>query len=343
MMNSTFMKTMAIILAFLLVITAAAVSPVYAQENGSGEIAPDEVKKNNGKTELYFSTNTEILEEYLTYVDSVEDWPSVGITFGGPENPDLTSITLTKEQMKMMYTRTDIPFRLTTELGTVVMSDDALRYLVKKAKKDEVKLVIRCVDLTEKEKKIYGEDAVARRVYFMSGDKVITSLGEFNTVEIEMPLDVHSPSGLDVGRVNSKGKLTDADCTIGGQIGNVRCKMETEYLGTFIISSTGRIAYGQKVTGIQQTTIKASAKSASRAVLVNWSKSKGFGVDGYQIYVSSKKDGTYKKVKTTKEKTYKHTGLKAGEKKYYKVRGYRKFGSDTYYTKWSNVVSAAAS
>ncbi len=63
-------------------------------------------------------------------------------------------------------------------------------------------------------------------------------------------------------------------------------------------------------------------------------------VDGYVIYRSKKKNGTYKKVATVKENQYvlKYRKKSKRKKEYYKVKAYRKQGSEKYYGKLSDAI-----
>ena len=65
---------------------------------------------------------------------------------------------------------------------------------------------------------------------------------------------------------------------------------------------------GVRVTGVNTRTVTVSFKSAKRA-------------RKYQVYRAVSKKGKFKKVKTTKKTAVKISGLKAGTKYYFKVRG----------------------
>ncbi len=83
-----------------------------------------------------------------------------------------------------------------------------------------------------------------------------------------------------------------------------------------------------------------SVKAKSKAkVTLKWSN-----VDyetGYQLYYSTKKAGSYKKLATYKKGVTKATikKLKSGKKYYFKVRAYKKTASGKVYSNWSSVKS----
>lgn len=91
--------------------------------------------------------------------------------------------------------------------------------------------------------------------------------------------------------------------------------------------------------GVKATTLKLSSSRRHGSITVKWVKSKGFKVDGYEVFRSTKKNsgyGTKPFYKTTK-RSYKNTKrLRKGTRYYYKVRGYRTIGGTKFYTKWSN-------
>lgn len=90
----------------------------------------------------------------------------------------------------------------------------------------------------------------------------------------------------------------------------------------------------------QVTSLKATATGTSK-IKLTWAKTKN--ATGYQIYMKSSKNGTYKKIKTIKSaKTvaYTKTNLKSNTKYWFKIRAYKTSGKKTVYGKFSAVKSA---
>ena len=97
------------------------------------------------------------------------------------------------------------------------------------------------------------------------------------------------------------------------------------------------------VKGVQNTTIVLKSKlTKDGKVLLTWTKSKGYKVDRFEIYRSTKKNSAYgtKAFFTTKDgdrSKYLNTkNLKAGRTYYYKVRGVRIIEGKKYYTESSS-------
>lgn len=100
-----------------------------------------------------------------------------------------------------------------------------------------------------------------------------------------------------------------------------------------------RIAAGVKNTKI--ISIKATAGKSG--IRISWTKSKGYKVDGYEIYRGKKSTQMSRYDKGIKKTSYTNAKyLKKGTRYYYKVRGYRTVDGEKVYTAFSKTVSARA-
>ena len=70
---------------------------------------------------------------------------------------------------------------------------------------------------------------------------------------------------------------------------------------------------------------------------LTWSSA--WAVDGYEVYCKVGKNGTYKKIATTKKTSYSYKKLAKGKTYYFKVRGYQKSGNKTYYSTYTTTKS----
>ena len=109
-----------------------------------------------------------------------------------------------------------------------------------------------------------------------------------------------------------------------------------------ITASAAESLTSSKVKQIKPDGFSAGSYNYTK-IKVKWDEIDG--IDGYIVYRSSSKDGKYSKVYTTNDpdKTYYiNTNRTTGKTYYYKMRGFKKIGGKTYYTKYSSVDSAYA-
>lgn len=84
-----------------------------------------------------------------------------------------------------------------------------------------------------------------------------------------------------------------------------------------------------KVTGVKNKT------QSTKTITLKWNKSTN--ASGYEVYKYDTKKKKDVKLGTTKNTTYKVTGLKAGTKYKFKVRAYKNINGKKYYGKYSSV------
>lgn len=100
-------------------------------------------------------------------------------------------------------------------------------------------------------------------------------------------------------------------------------------------------AENNTITGVENTTIKASTVLEEGFIQLSWQKSAGYKVDYYEVYRSTTA-GSYSSTPfyTTNSgtvTTYKNNkDIKDGIRYYYRVRGVRTIDGKKYYTQWSN-------
>lgn len=109
-------------------------------------------------------------------------------------------------------------------------------------------------------------------------------------------------------------------------------------------SSYSSVKSGKTVPAAPEVTV---ASKSYNSMKISWKKVKGSNksgyVDGYEIYRSTSKNGSYKKVKTItsgKTTSYTDTKLSTGKTYYYKMRAYSKVKGKKLYGAYSSVKSA---
>ena len=103
----------------------------------------------------------------------------------------------------------------------------------------------------------------------------------------------------------------------------------------------GKTIYGKPVyltvtTKLEKPVI--TAKITSKGNKISWNKVNG--ADGYVIYYSNNKDGSYKKLKAIKDTSYIHTNTAKSKSYYYKVRAYKSVNGEKIYSSFSTTKKA---
>lgn len=111
------------------------------------------------------------------------------------------------------------------------------------------------------------------------------------------------------------------------------------YNNTLKSNKSNKLFVGSKSYSFLKKTSASVSKKEKTSLKLKWSKVSG--ADGYIVYRSTSKDGTYKKIATvTSGQTYTDKGLKKGKTYYYKVVAYRQIGNYKLYSPESSVLTA---
>ena len=110
----------------------------------------------------------------------------------------------------------------------------------------------------------------------------------------------------------------------------------------YMLSGSSKV-YGGFSTVIKVKTILSvpdsiiASGTAEGTIDISWDLSDG--ADGYEVYQSSSKSGTYKLLTSVSESSYTDTGLGLGGTYYYKIRAYRMVGKTTVYSQYSTAAA----
>ena len=96
-------------------------------------------------------------------------------------------------------------------------------------------------------------------------------------------------------------------------------------------------AYATLSTATKPITPTVKLSTSNKTATVAWNKVNG--ASGYVVYMSTSKNGTYKKIGTTSKLSYKKTGLVKGKIYYFKVRAYKKVNGVNIYGAYSPIKS----
>lgn len=267
---------------------------------------------------------------------------------------DKTVITISKTLLKKIRKQTKAPLEIGTYLGSVTLDRKLMNSLISKAKGTTVAVVTEKSELSAEQKRLFGKTAIARKISFRSGGKTIlnpNSIGASAVLDLYGVPDALRTGEIGIGRVITGGKVYQnkfsSEKTEKNGSSLLRCKIQGSLQGTFVIGEKAQIETAWIISGVRNTTIQAKVSSTEKAqpgrvsrIRLNWTKSKGFQVDGYEIYHSFD-DSYYQKAYTLEGNDCYNRNVTSGTTKYYKIRGYRNVNGQICYTRWSNVISAS--
>ena len=267
---------------------------------------------------------------------------------------DKAVITISKTLLKKIRKQTKAPLEIRTYLGSVTLDRKLMNSLISKAKGTTVDVVTEKSVLSAEQKRLFGKTAIVRKLSFRSGGKTIlnpNSSGASVVLDLADLPDALQTGEIGIGRVVTGGKVYQnkfsSEKTEKNGSPLLRCKIQGSLQGTFVIGEKERIENAWIISGVRNTTIQAKVSSTEKAqpgrvslIRLNWTKSKGFQVDGYEIYHSFD-DSYYQKAYTMEGNDCYNRNVMSGTTKYYKIRGYRNVNGLICYTRWSNVISGS--
>lgn len=267
---------------------------------------------------------------------------------------DKAVITISKTLLKKIRKQTKAPLEISTYLSSVTLDRKLMNSLISKAKGTTVDVVTEKSVLSAEQKRLFGKTAIVRKISFRSGGKTIlnpNSSGASVVLDLADLPDALQTGEIGIGRVVTGGKVYQnkfsSEKTEKNGSPLLRCKIQGSLQGTFVIGEKARIENAWIISGVRNTTIQAKVSSTEKAqpgrvslIRLNWTKSKGFQVDGYEIYHSFD-DSYYQKAYTMEGNDCYNRNVMSGTTKYYKIRGYRNVNGLICYTRWSNVISGS--
>ena len=153
---------------------------------------------------------------------------------------------------------------------------------------------------------------------------------------------VFGADGYEVYRATSKkSTYKKVKTTVKTSFKNVNLKAGKNY---FYKVRAYKVIDGQKVYGefssVKKMVTKTNApkvktkKISSNKVKLTWKKV--MGANGYEVYMKTGTKGKYKIIKTlsAKKQTFTKANLSSDKKYQFKVRAYRKFGTEKVYSDW---------
>ena len=271
---------------------------------------------------------------------------------------ETVKVQLDTATVKSVVSDTDAALTVKTENGQVSLDREALTAIASEAKGTTITLeVVKVAKPTETQQKAAGTNGQVLQLIVKSGDKIISDFNKGKatvTVEISDGLKDKKVAAIYIAEDDKieqlSGKTVKIDgkkyYTFGTPHFSVFALVDAEELG-LEVNDEEQAKMEKLIAGVENTTLKASSKKAASGIKITWTKSKGYRMDYYEVFRSTKRYSGFGKVAfyTTKNaknpsKTYYvNTGkLKEGTRYYYKVRGVRILDGKKYYTQWSTKV-----
>ena len=289
----------------------------------------------------------------------------IEVASGDIKTAEKVQVELPTATAKEILNATTADLTVKTPIGTVTLPQDALKEAAAEAKGVTITVEVAAVSKpTDIQKKAAGTNGYIITVTIKSGSTVISTFGGKSLkIKSEVPTKLKGKkiAAIHIAEDGTAEKLSGRLITEGNK---EFYEFTTTHLSTFALVDADEIglekedpAEAEKAklekikAGVKATTVTARSKkiktsSGKTAIKVTWTKSKGYKVDYYEVFRSTKKSSfskkpfyTTKNAKNPAAKTYyvNTKSLKKGTTYYYKVRGVRIINGEKVYTKWSKM------
>lgn len=160
-----------------------------------------------------------------------------------------------------------------------------------------------------------------------------TTLNLTNGTSYKLSATVYSSTNP---KQNVQWKTSNSSIAVVNSQGVVTAKSAGRVTIT-AMTSNGKRAYCTVTIKPKTNRITKLKRTGKKSIKIYWTKVSG--TTGYQIYMSTKKNSGYKRIKTVSGKysSYTKGKLKKGKRYYFKVRSYKKVGGKYYISSYSTV------
>lgn len=269
---------------------------------------------------------------------------------GTKANNDKVEVALPADTVKRIYAETEATVKVITPSGELEIDRNTIKTITEKEVTGTVNIVLeKMAQAPDDIDHVVGEDAIAYQLKIVTSQGTISNFdGGIINVSLRVPKSMEGKK-IAVVHVSDGGIVSKMPGQTVKLADGYAYKFPTNHFSYFALldeETAEKMVADQKAKfdrikeGVKNTTLKASSTAAKSSISLTWTKSRGYKVDGYEVFKSTKRYSGFGKTayfKTTKT-TYKNTKeLKKGTRYFYKVRGYRMVGNEKVYTAWSNI------